>query len=111
MKVVLDFCEIFVCDVLQRQGVGLHLLLQLVDFLDGGFGLVGSAEHHHAGDGCDECEFGLSHGFGLKVQRYAICRNHTKKPDCICGDSRDRLYEYEFFLLGDLSYDGDDVHV
>ena len=71
---------------------------------------MASAEHHDAGENRDEYDSDLSHIFDLGAQRYAFCRNYTKKPDCICGDSRDSVYEYEFFLLGDFSNDGDDVH-
>jgi len=96
VEVFLQFHKILVCNGLQRVGICCHLLFQVVDFLNGGLGLMGAAEHHGAGEDCDACESGLSHVFVLCAQRYAICWNHTKKPDCICGDSRDSVYEYEF---------------
>ena len=44
------------------------------------------------------------------MQRYTICWNYTKKPDCIMDDSREIVYDKDESLLSDFGFDGDDVH-
>ena len=65
MEVFLQLHKILVGNGLQGVGISDHLLFQAIDFLDGGLGLMSTAKHHDAGEGCDECESGLSHVFSL----------------------------------------------